>query len=599
MCRIAGIVGNFPSPDEKRTLVRGMADCMAHGGPDDEGLWEDRAACWCFGHRRLSILDLTSAGHQPMSTPDGTIWITFNGEIYNFRALRAELRALGCSFRTQTDTEVLLWAYHAWGEESFSRLNGIFAFALFDARRQVVLLVRDASGIKPLYYAVHHQSLVFASEVKAFKMTGLSFPEDPDWKIHFLTFGFLPQERTTLQSVSALPKGHYLTWDIPTGKFTVHPHTRFHFSSEVVDREESLRLIREQLAQAVERQLISDAPIGVFLSGGVDSSLLALLAEQTQGENLRTLSVTFSEDQYSEQKFQQAVVERLRGTHTYYVVTQSDFIEHLPRIFGAMDQPSVDGINTWFISKCAREAGLKAVLSGLGADELLGGYPSFARIDTLENLCRLPGRVFSAGELFRDEKLKKLSFLQLGNDLGRYLFLRGMFTPRRVARFLDATEGEVKNKLRSMGLGDALNGLAPGNKASWLELNIYMQSQLLKDTDYMGMSHGLEVRVPFLDQEFVRSVMRIDPGVKFIRHQPKELLKSAFRDLLPESVWKRPKMGFTFPFQQWIKQTDAFRKLMHHPNQAVREIAQSFGRGETHWSRCWSLIVMDTWGKNG
>lgn len=599
MCRIAGIIKNNSSflthIVQAESSIRRMTGSMAHGGPDDEGIYINSESTVYLGHRRLSLLDLSPAGHQPMCAADGTLIITFNGEIYNYRELRHELIGKGYQFRTHTDTEVILYAFREWGEGAFSRLNGMFAFSLYDTTSGQIYLVRDPSGIKPLYYTIREQGLVFASEIKAFLRSGLIFEEQPNWKIYFLSFGFIPEPYSSLQHVFMLPKGHFLKWEVNTGKSQIKSYFRFTFTSAITNQTEAIHLIKQKLEASVVRHLISDAPIGVFLSGGVDSSLLALLAKQEMQAKLHTLSIIFDEEFYSERKFQEIIVNKLQGKHSYYKVTAEDFRNSLPNILEAMDQPSMDGINTYFISRCAREEGLKAVLSGLGADELLGGYPSFKRSATFNYTRYLPSFSYQFGKYFSNDKLKKTSFLSMDGDIGKFLFLRGLFNPEAVASILQLTEREVLLCLQKLNTTNRYEELGPGNFTSWIETNFYMQSLLLKDSDVMSMWHGIEIRVPFLDKEFIETVFQILPELKFEHTQAKWLLISAFKDILPQEIWKRPKQGFEFPFKKWMKKSDFSTQMLQSPNKAVRKLASDFQQDKLQWPRLWAVALTERW----
>jgi len=382
MCRIAGIINiedGFNSNLEAKVLK--MRDSMSHGGPDGAGVYIDKGNGVLLANRRLSIIDLSSLGHQPMSDEKENIWITYNGEIYNHHELRKWLITKGHKFKSSSDTEVIIHAYEELGEKAFKKLIGMFAFCIYDRSRRLVYLVRDHAGIKPLYYSISNNNLIFASEIRAFKAINKGWEENPDWTIYFLIFGHIPEPYTTLKDVYMLPKGSFLKFDLKTKKYNICGYERLKFIDEIRNSEDATSGVRDLFKKAVQRHLISDAPIGVFLSGGIDSSLVTLIASQFQGENLRTLSVVFNEKEYSEERYQDLVVNKIHSKHRAYLVTEEDFINHLNDIFSAMDQPTVDGINTYFISKCAKEEGLKAVLSGLGGDELFGGYPSFQRID--------------------------------------------------------------------------------------------------------------------------------------------------------------------------------------------------------------------------
>jgi asparagine synthase (glutamine-hydrolysing) len=291
MCRIAGVVTKRLSKDTTLKKVGIMCKTLAHGGPDDEGIFYDETEGLAFGHRRLAIIDLSANGHQPMADVQKKVWITFNGEIYNYRELKSDLHAAGATFHTDSDTEVIINAYLHWGTAAFFKLRGIFAFALYDIEKHITLLVRDTTGIKPLYYHADKGSLSFASEVKAFKAAGISAENDDTWPIKFLAFGHIPEPYTTLKNVLSLAKGHFLVWNNRNGEHNIESYCKPNSIELIKDFNTAAREINESLKLAVKRQLISDAPIGVFLSGGVDSSLLSLLANEQKGEKLQTISI--------------------------------------------------------------------------------------------------------------------------------------------------------------------------------------------------------------------------------------------------------------------------------------------------------------------
>ncbi|WP_026899015.1 asparagine synthase (glutamine-hydrolyzing) [Daejeonella oryzae] len=593
MCRIAGILSDHSQPENLYRQVKAMCDSLRHGGPDDEGVFLDEEGKICLGNRRLAIQDLSASGHQPMPTADNKIHITFNGEVYNFRQLRVELAALNIQFHSDTDTEVVLKAYQQWGSESFKRLKGMFAFAITDLRQQKTYLVRDPGGIKPLYYSQQGKDLIFASEVKAFAVCQYNFPENADWKVYLLALGHIPEPYTTFKNIHSLPKGHYLCWNHQTSSANIQSFYSFRYSEQITDKEEAILKVQHAIDHSVKRHLISDASIAVFLSGGIDSSILALVADSYLKERLNTLSIDLEETDYSELKYQKLVSNLTSGEHRQVQINYKSFESNFSSVIRAMDQPSTDGINSWFISKCAKENGMKAVISGIGADELFGGYPSFQRTKTIHALKKLPKRFLRLAENHPDPKYRRFYYLSYENPLGEYLFSRGFFTPNTIARVLDAEHKEIDQLLGNFP-GDAhFNTLSGGNRASWLETNLYMQNQLLKDTDYMSMSHGVEVRVPFLDRDLVELALSIHPDLKYSRTQIKPLLIKAFENLLPRQVWDRPKMGFSFPFQEWMKKYKSMSEPSLYKNKVSRKLMEDFGNDKLHWSSAFALYHID------
>ena len=587
MCRIAGIYN--PEENNIAGCIASMRDSMQRGGPDDAGLFVHHSLPFAMGHRRLSILDLTSAGHQPMLDPEHGLTIVFNGEIYNFRELKELLLQYGYTFKSGSDTEVVLKAYAHWGLEAFEYFNGMFACALWDEKKQQLILARDHAGIKPLYYSLTDRYLYFASEIRAFAHCGKTFSENEKWKTAFLAFGHLPEPLTTLKNVVPLEKGTALVVDIPSLSCKKHCFFQWKLTAECKNEEDALLLIRKTVEAAVKRQLISDAPLGLFLSGGIDSSLLTLIAANENPESLHTLSIIFNEKEFSEELFQQLIIEKTKAHHQSFLITKDDFNAHLEDVMCAMDQPSLDGINTYFISRCAREYGLKAVLSGLGADELMGGYPSFQNQKKLDLVRMFPDPVLKSLQHLPDHRLRKLSYAGIDNAAAEYLVYRGIFTPISVASLLDATQEQVLDDLQEISSYYPVGDLKNGNRVSWLETNFYMQNQLLKDSDYMSMWHGLEIRVPFLDKEVMMMAGLIDPAIKFNKALPKYLLVKAFQDELPVEIWNRKKQGFTFPFEGWLKQNE-FTKPSTQPEQLLYN---SFQSGKLSWGRYWCALLMN------
>lgn len=587
MCRIAGIINfeDHPSTD----IIISMRDSQHRGGPDDAGIYLDDEFPLAFGFRRLSILDLSPKGHQPMMDESKKLVLMFNGEIYNFREIKRELVQKNYRFESCSDTEVIIKAYIEWGKECFNKFNGMFALALLDKRVNKLILARDHAGIKPLYYSLQKNQLYFASEVRALKKIKPKWPENSDWRKYFLLFGHLPEPVTTLEGVKPLPKGTILEIDLPSLIATSHLFFSPCYNNYTINsREEAVSKVYDLLKRALARHLVSDVPIGLFLSGGLDSSLLTLLSRPVLNENLHTLSIVFENEKYSEKYFQDIIIKKTNAHHRSYLVKEKDFKDCLADIMDAMDQPSSDGINAYFICKCAKEYGLKVAISGLGADELFGGYASFDRSKTIKILQRLPGFMFQIAGVFPDDRRKRISFLGSKSGMGEYLFNRGFFTPVEVAELLDCSKDEVEKVLQSAEnlLPTFINRLEPFERNSYLETSLYMQNQLLKDIDYMSMWHSLEVRVPFLDMELMKLVYSIHPNVRYDQSQTKHLLTRAFNKELPEAIWKRPKQGFSFPFEQWMSKITTGTV-----DQKYDRLRRGLSNGNVHWSRYWAYLL--------
>jgi asparagine synthase (glutamine-hydrolysing) len=589
MCRIAGIISRDYSIDKLKHNITLMCDSMKHGGPDDFGYAIDTEKKVCLGNRRLSILDLSNAGHMPMLSDDEKIVITYNGEIYNFKILRAELLKLGFQFKTETDTEVIIKAYQCWGEESFAKLNGIFAFSLHDKSNNCVYLVRDQSGIKPIYYCADAKKFTFASEVKAFEHSGFNIGINENWKIYYLAFGHIPEPFTTLKNVYSLPKSSFLKYQLHDGSFKINSYYEFSTAIKVLGENEAINDIREELTKAIKFQLISDTTIGVLFSGGLDSTIITLLADTYAKGNLTSISANFDEIDFSESSHRSVIYNKVAAKHHDHIITYRDFIYNFDSILHNMDQPTNDGINTWFICKCAKENGIKSVLSGLGADELFGGYPSFDRIRKIQNLGKLSKEIIKSARFLKSTRLRRLYYLSFQSPVGEYLCLRGVYTPDIIARLLDIDIQTVIDCLQNIPLDDSIRYLNDEERASWFEINMYMQNQLLKDTDFMSMSHGVEVRVPFLDINFINLVTSIHPSIRYGEHQKKRLLIEAYREELPEEIWNRSKMGFTFPFQEWMRKNKEISSPDLYSNKKAKKLITSFNENNLHWSSAFAL----------
>ncbi len=595
MCRILGIINYCGLSDNSaRNLINYLTDELAHGGPDDRGIHQDVNNKVVLGHRRLSILDLSKSGSQPMSNENDSILIVFNGEIYNYVELRQQLLNLGHEFNSNTDTEVILKAYIQWGVNSFKKFVGMFSFCIYDKNNNETYLVRDQSGIKPLYYSFDKNQLIFSSETKTFTHYKKDWKENNKWKTYFLAFGFIPEPFTTLDNVLMLPKGSYLVFNNKSFDYNIIQYDKFNFTSTVNNLEEATYNIERLIEESVKRHLISDAPIGVFLSGGIDSSLISLLSSKFMGSDLNTLSITFDESEFSEKKYQEIVHNKIQSKHSYYQLGEKDFLNSIEDIFSAMDQPTTDGINSYFISKFAHEDGLKTVLSGLGGDELFGGYPSFERINKiwiLNKVNRSFRKIFSVFDYLGDDKIKKLSYLSMKSPHNFYLLFRAIHNAKSISKLLEIDQREVLESLEDIPMMNTDN-LEKRNATSLMESDIYMKNQLLRDTDFMSMSNSVEVRVPFLDQDLVRYIYSIDPKIKFANNN-KYLLQKTFENFIPKKILNRKKQGFLFPFQLWIrKNINMFTDLIEIKNPMVDKTIRDFKSGNLHWSRFWSLVVL-------
>lgn len=599
MCGISGAFYAHKTLENEKAgerVVALMNKAQARRGPDDEGIKITGGPV--LGHRRLSILDLSSAGHQPMSYSGGRYWITFNGEIYNFRELKKELENKKYIFKTKTDTEVILALFQEYGEKSFAKLRGMFAFAVWDEKERVLFLARDRYGIKPLYYYSDAEKLVFASSVKAIAKSGLApAVKNTKAQISFLLFGSVPAPETMLLNTKSLPPGHYLTLRESGEKLTRYYNPlKFFLEKKEEEKSAVIAKLRAKLEETVRVHLISDAPLGIFLSGGLDSSAIAALAAKERKKPIITISVDFAEKEFSEKIYQESVASRIGSNHAATIATKKDFLNSLDDIFEAMDEPTIDGVNSFFISKAAREAGVKVVLSGIGSDEIFCGYSSFQKAIIMRHIqTRFPDILresFSKIAGFNDRYRNAAFFLTDKNPLNFYLGFRGLFRPKSIAEALDIEVEEVETLIKNLISRETaeVEMLNPIDLLSYLEIKFYLQNQLLKDVDFMSMYHGVETRVPFLDNELVEYVSSIPPRLKIKKRKLKPLLKETVKNILPPEIITRKKMGFAFPFENWLKSLTKDRLPSFSS-----EIAEKFYSGNLHWSRFWATVVLSKW----
>lgn len=625
MCGIAGILWRGPTERGLETPLAAMAHAMHHRGPDDGGLWHSPNGRLGLANRRLAIRDLSPLGHMPMGTPAGTLWISYNGEIYNTDELRPDLERLGYTFASQSDTEVILRGYEAWGERVVERLRGMFAFAIADLRapHPRLFLARDRLGIKPLYYALTPDAFLFASELRALHAAGITSREvDPAGLVGYLLLGSVPVPLTIYRDVQALEPG--CTLSLPLGAALPSPTPKRYWSLPTdqvptTRAAEAVEQVRSLLAEAVRIRLVSDVPLGAFLSGGLDSSAVVALMRQATDGPIRTCSMVFEETPYSEAPYARAMVEAVGAEHFERVITAQDVSDHLDTIFQVMDQPTLDGVNTFFVSQTARQAGLTVALSGLGGDELFGGYPNtFGQVPRVAHALRvaqqLPGGVPIAqaalSALPRSQPWARLrdALARPASLASAYLTRRGLFAPSEVRALVppDLWAEAVARLDPVQHVAERADGSPhPFEWVSRAELTTYTHHQLLRDTDVMSMAHSLEVRVPFLDHRLVEAVLRLPTATKLNGGTPKPLLLKAVADLLPESVRaRRSKQGFTFPFERWLRgplrerSEAALRGSADAPwlRQAdVAAVWEGYQAGRIHWSRAWALVALASW----
>jgi asparagine synthase (glutamine-hydrolysing) len=539
---MCGIVGLWVKGRraEASAHIKGAVSALIHRGPDGRGIvdltppGEDGSVV--FGHTRLAIIDLSEAGHQPMRDPETGNRVVFNGEVYNFRELRSELESLGCRFRSDSDTEVILQSYRVWGKDCVTRWVGMFAVAIWDAARREIFLARDRLGIKPLYYSYAGGQFVFASEVRALLESGLA-PRAINLAAlnSYLMFGAVQDPLTMIDGVMSLPAAHTLTvkaGGVELREYWALPFERGDdecFSPAVTGR------IRSRLEEAVRLRLVSDVPLGLFLSGGVDSSALAMLTRRASPDQVKGYTIGFLSETFDESPQARRTATHLGIEHHSILLTESHMLATCAEAINALDQPTIDGLNTFYISQAVKEAGITVALSGLGGDEVFCGYSHFRTLPRMERFSqhwgRLPYLARRAGASLlargRGANATKLSAL-LMDEYGfshPYFLVRALFLPEQVAHLFEPEAipeidyGDWATRVRQ--ITRQAQKLDPVNRVSYLELKTYIANTLLRDADVMSMAHSLEVRVPLLDHLLLEDMLRVPGREKLSRTVPK------------------------------------------------------------------------------
>ncbi len=631
MCGICGVIG-IEQPNHTQAVLRRMLDALLHRGPDGEGSLIAPSAG--VGMRRLSIIDLPG-GNQPVWNESGTLAVFYNGEIYNFKDLRRELESLGHVFHTQSDTEAIVHAYEAWGRGFLQHLRGMFGFALLEMPDGPqgpvtrILLARDRLGIKPLYYTLVDGALLFASEVRALLATGLIPAKLSSAALSsYLLFGSLAEPATLFDPIHSLPPGHWM--ELAAGKQSGAPQPEPYWNLESSYAASESRPtgapqhLRSLLESSVREHLIADVPLGIFLSSGIDSTAIAALACREHSD-IQSFTVVFPEIDFSEAEIAQSTADRLGTHHRQFLLSGEETLERLEEALGAFDLPSMDGINTYFVSWAARQAGLKVALSGLGSDELFGGYPTFRsapRIRALAAAARFVPQaarvglasafVGAAGATGRADWARKIAGVWIEPSAlpHPYFFSRGLFSPRQARAMLQEHAGWRASAWwkRMEGQAQLAESRDAFSAVSLLELRSYMSNTLLRDTDGMSMANSLEVRVPFLDHRLVEFALSLPAAEKTRGGIPKALLIQALGELLPREVTSRKKRTFTFPWARWLrgplqsrvaKSFSEWSPLLEPliSGESAQHVWKDFEAQKTTWSRPWSLFVLNEWVK--
>ncbi len=629
MCGILGFLTPRLSIIPDINTLRQMRDILSHRGPDDEGEYirdlDERGPFVYLGHRRLSIIDLTG-GHQPLSNEDQKVWVIFNGEIYNFKKLKIDLEALGHRFKTQSDTEVIVHAYEEYGENCFSHLNGMFAMGIWDERKKALILARDRLGKKPLYYAHLKDLFLFASELKAM-MAYPHFPRkiDPLSLKKYLFYEFIPTPRSIFQDTRKLPPASFLIYK--DGEIAIKKYWS-PFSEkkeeENLTEGEVVEKIRHLLRQSVRRRLISDVPLGIFLSGGIDSSSVAAFAQKEVPGKVKTFSIGFEESSFDESKFASLVSQYLEADHYEQRMTPEDMLQIVPKIPDILDEPMGDAsvLPTYLLSKFTRNH-VTVALGGDGGDELFAGYPTYLAhklanpyqryFGFLHPVVTFLGNLLPVSDdnISFDFKVKKfLSGIGYPDGIRNYLWL-GSFNFLENERILSPTlhnsfnqeqlVEEIEMYEKEFPFHDRMTFL------QFLDLRLYLQESILVKVDRASMACSLEVRAPFLDRELVEFVIGLPSGLKLRRTKLKYILKKAMNGLLPKEVIHRPKKGFGVPIAKWVKGPlkELFQDLLSperikregflNPEYVATLLKEHLNHKVDHRKKLWTLLVWELW----
>ena len=587
MCGIAGVLSYSTTElTVDKNELQMMAEVQLSRGPDQQNYWLSKKKNIGFAHQRLSIIDLTEAASQPMYDEDGRFVIVFNGEIYNFKELRKQCQQKGIKFKSYSDTEVLLALYKLYSEKMLNMLRGMFAFAIWDSVNEALFLARDPLGIKPLYYLDNGVMFRFASQVRALKTASdIQLQENEIAEAGFLIFGTIPEPETNYKEISALPAGHYLK--IGNSKTE---KKRFWKFSDIYEGKEEItdfnQLISKAVSDSVKAHMVADVPVALFLSSGLDSAAIAACMRQHSKQEI--IAITLRYEEYidtpdDETIYAAKIAERYELNHHIHTVSKKEFEQDMPLLLKAMDQPTIDGVNIWFVAKTAKKLGLKVALSGLGGDELFGGYPSFRNIPKWTKVHRIFSMIPFGRSLFKlilhffpKQSVKAKFLLDYASDFpGAYLLQRAIYLPNEVCEFMPKKKAHtVIDKLNwRKRLNDIiLNIRQPLSKISAMESCWYMRHQLLRDADWAGMAHSIEIRTPLVDKILFEAIAPYQE--QSIERSGKLPLANLLDKALAEQLLERPKTGFTLPMKDWLEQETG--KQQHWSRLYVKKLHNLF-----------------------
>jgi asparagine synthase (glutamine-hydrolysing) len=610
MCGIAGIL-NKEIPVAVEQILR-MTNSMGHRGPDAEGYFTDKELA--FGHRRLSIIDLSGAANQPFEETGGRYVIIFNGEIYNFSEIKLLLSDY--SFRTQGDTEVILAAYIRWGAECLSRLRGMYTIAIWDRRERELFIARDPLGVKPLYYYQGEDQFVFASEIRAVLATGImTRTMDQTAILEYFRYQSVSFPFSPVKKIRQIEAG---TWmKIKNGEIRKHKYwdpADINFDFAFTSKKQVQQKIKELMLQSVKRRLVSDVPVAAFLSGGIDSSIVVGLMAEAGNTSPHTFNISFDESEYDESEYADIIAKRFNTRHTRIRLKPEIMLEELTNALDAMDVPSGDGINTYVVSKAIQREGIRVALSGVGGDELFAGYPVFEHYVQLQQkrwAWKIPAalRMRLSGLLGKGAKRDRMrQLLSLPSPAIEYTYpvLRQLLSPAMLSSLTHLSETcQETLACQLIAKRNALIKLPFFSQVTAAEYLGYTQQTLLKDTDQMSMANSLEIREPFFDRDLVDFVMSVPDHFK-VPVYPKSLLVESLKPLLPDEIVHRKKQGFVFPWKEWMKKELRDFIEVHLFHMAQRDFIQGdhlkqywkrflSNDPDIRWQELWLFVVLDYW----
>lgn len=619
MCGIAGFTVAEGNPMNEKA-IDAMVNSMKHRGPDAQNTYTNEKIH--LGHARLSIIDLSETSNQPMHSSDDRYVIVYNGELYNYAELKLELQRVAQGsgtqpyfFRTDSDTEVILAAFHRWGTVCLQKFNGMFAFAIYDKQDDSLFIARDRLGIKPLYYQHKNNQLIFASEIRTLLASGMVQRKLNRKALNeYFLYQTVHAPETIIEDIKMLMPGNFITYkNKELNFFRYWDANNFTYANSESDYKSTGIKIRDLLFQSVERRLVADVPFGAFLSGGIDSSAIVGIMSRLTARKVETFNVSFDESEFSESVYAKKVAALFNTQHHEIKLKPLDFLEQLPEALLATDHPSGDGLNTYMVSKATKNAGVTMALSGLGGDELFAGYDVFKRMYEINRksylnifpawLRKLPATaVRMKNKSIAGDKVAEVLSLDQLSIANAYPISRKIFSAAKEKELLGSNSDELKNVIAVIKKPGSHHVLS---YISLLEMNSYMQNVLLRDADQMSMAVALEVRVPFLDHKLVEYVLSVQDEWKFPA-TPKKLLIDSLQGLLPDEIVNRPKMGFTLPWEQWMKNElksfcekniISLAKRDFVNEKELKELWNQFLKGnkKVTWSRIWHLVVLENW----